>query len=63
MGLEKGRAPVVVGLGDPVMDILARVSPEWLATVAPEAGGCLPVAPEEMEKLLAAAATQSELTR
>ncbi|KAG2441983.1 hypothetical protein HYH02_009776 [Chlamydomonas schloesseri] len=45
------------------MDILARVSPEWLATVAPEAGGCLPVAPEEMEKLLAAAATQSELTR
>ncbi|KAG2496791.1 hypothetical protein HYH03_005199 [Edaphochlamys debaryana] len=55
--------PMVVGLGDPVMDILAQVSAEWLTTVAPEPGGCLPVSPKEMEELLASAATQSQLDR
>ncbi|EFJ42029.1 hypothetical protein VOLCADRAFT_119562 [Volvox carteri f. nagariensis] len=55
--------PVVVGLGDPVMDILANVSAEWLATLTAEPGGCLPVPPDTMEQLLADASTQSELVR
>ncbi len=55
--------PVVVGLGDPVMDILANVSAEWLSAVTQEPGGCLPVPPEEMEQLLKSSGTQSELVR
>ncbi|GLI71363.1 hypothetical protein VaNZ11_016552 [Volvox africanus] len=54
---------VVVGLGDPVMDILANVPTEWLATVTLEPGGCLPVPPEAMSQLLANASTQSDLVR
>mmetsp|Transcript_21380 Transcript_21380/g.46797 ORF Transcript_21380/g.46797 Transcript_21380/m.46797 type:complete len:380 (+) Transcript_21380:82-1221(+) len=55
--------PLVVGLGDPVMDILASVSHEYLATVTSEPGGCFAIAPEEMEKLLTSAAEQSALKR
>ncbi|KXZ43676.1 hypothetical protein GPECTOR_83g288 [Gonium pectorale] len=57
------QVPVVVGLGDPVMDILANVSAEWLATVTPEPGGCLPIPPDAMERLIADASQQSELKR
>ncbi|GLC40082.1 hypothetical protein PLESTB_000627100 [Pleodorina starrii] len=67
MVAEQGTAPsdvpVVVGLGDPVMDILANVSPEWLATVTAEPGGCLPISPDTMDQLLADAGKQSELVR
>ncbi|PNH05118.1 hypothetical protein TSOC_008659 [Tetrabaena socialis] len=66
MGVELSSAPlapVVVALGDPVLDILARVSPAWLATVVPEPGGCLPILPGAMEQLLEDAGKQSELVR
>jgi hypothetical protein len=44
------------------MDVIARVDQEWLsASVTSEPGGSSPVSAENMEALLAAAATQSEL--
>lgn len=55
--------PRVVGLGDPVMDILAHVSHDYLASVASEPGGCFAIPPEEMATLLASAGKQSELNR
>ena len=53
----------VVGLGDPVMDLLATVSHEFLDTITKEPGGCFSVQPEEMVSLLASVAQQSELRR
>jgi hypothetical protein len=53
----------VVGLGDPVCDIVAHVSDAYLATISDEPGGCLMVKPEEMAALLEAAAEVSTLTR
>lgn len=47
----------------PVMDILAQVSHEFLATVAAEPGGCYAIPPAEMQALQEAAAAQSELKR
>ncbi|GFH31539.1 PfkB domain-containing protein, partial [Haematococcus lacustris] len=35
----------IVGMGDPVMDVLALVSHEFLSSVAGEVGGCCPVSP------------------
>ncbi|GFR51925.1 hypothetical protein Agub_g14410, partial [Astrephomene gubernaculifera] len=67
MGIEGTSAllniPVVVGLGDPVMDVLASVSADWLATVTSEPGGCLPVESDVMDQLLVEAAKRSELVR
>ena len=43
----------VVGLGDPVMDVLVRLgSPEELSALGLEAGGCLPVSEDQMQGLL-----------
>lgn len=47
--------PVVVGLGDPVMDVLFHVTHEFLARVADEPGGCVPVDSRQMAELMAAA--------
>lgn len=58
-----GERMAAVGLGDPVMDILAGVSHDFLASVAPEPGGCMPVPPAEMAQLLRLTSQQSELTR
>jgi sugar/nucleoside kinase (ribokinase family) len=45
----------VIGLGDPVMDVLARVSHEFLASVTSEPGGCYDISPEEMRSLVSKA--------
>eukprot|EP00955_Chlamydomonas_euryale_P031205 328062-Chlamydomonas_euryale.AAC.3 len=44
----------VLGLGDPVTDIVAVVSHDFLATLTDEPGGCLSVEGDAMAKLLAA---------
>lgn len=41
----------VVGLGDPVMDVLFQVDHEFLATVAEKAGGCTNISSDELERL------------
>ena len=53
----------VVGLGDPVMDLLASVSAEFLAGITAEPGGCFTVSPKEMEILLADVEKQTEIKR
>ena len=53
----------VLGLGDPVMDLLANVSHEFLATVTQEPGGCFTVQSSEMTNLLANVAKESEIRR
>jgi len=53
----------VCGLGDPVMDILANVSYDFLRNdVTKEPGGCIPVDASTMDKLLEATAKHSKLT-
>ena len=46
-----------------VMDVLAQVSHEFLASVTSEPGGCTPVSPAEMGALCESAAKQSPLKR
>ncbi|KAL4853031.1 putative sugar kinase [Chlorella vulgaris] len=53
----------VVGLGDPVLDIVARVDHELLQKVGAEPGGCLPVSAEEMARLLAMPELRSNMMR
>lgn len=53
----------VLGLGDPVMDILAHVTSEFLATVTSEPGGCFAISPKEMVALIERISAVSELTR
>lgn len=45
--------PPVTGLGDPVLDIVARVPHELLNALHAEPGGCIRVKQQEMERLLA----------
>ena len=47
-----GRAVRIVGLGDPVMDVVVPISPDFLSTITQHPGGCLPVDGAEMETLL-----------
>ena len=57
-------APIrVLGLGDPVMDLLAHVSHDFLASVTSEPGGCFSVQPKEMSNLLAKVQKESEIKR
>ncbi|EFN56268.1 hypothetical protein CHLNCDRAFT_57678 [Chlorella variabilis] len=44
---------LVFGLGDPVLDIVARVDHSLLERLGMEPGGCVPVSAEEMGRLLA----------
>ncbi|KAI3426463.1 hypothetical protein D9Q98_008830 [Chlorella vulgaris] len=53
----------VVGLGDPVLDIVARVDHELLQKLGAEPGGCLPVSAEEMARLLAMPELRSNMMR
>jgi hypothetical protein len=48
----RGSALNIVGLGDPVMDVVVPVSQEFLSTITQHPGGCLPVDGAEMETLL-----------
>lgn len=52
---QGGRPHTVVGLGDPVMDILLQVSEQFLASVADRAGGCVPIGSDEMDSFLSLA--------
>ena len=42
----------IVGLGDPVMDVVVRVAPEFLSSITQQPGGCIPVDSSEMDALL-----------
>lgn len=42
----------VVGLGDPILDIIARVPHEFLQSLGAEPGGCITVEDADMERLL-----------
>ncbi|KAL4449369.1 hypothetical protein ABPG77_007013 [Micractinium sp. CCAP 211/92] len=53
----------VYGLGDPVLDIVARVGHELLEQLGAEPGGCLPVTAEEMAVLLALPEVQADMKR
>lgn len=53
----------IVGVGDPVMDILARVDHEFLATLTSEPGGCTQMAPAEMQECLRRSGEKSTLKR
>lgn len=44
---------IVVGLGDPVMDVLFTVSHDVLSTIAVRAGGCTNIDHEELLHLTA----------
>jgi hypothetical protein len=48
--------PVVVGLGDPVMDVLFEMEPTVLASIAQKPGGCIPITHDEHLRLTAIAA-------
>ena len=54
---------LVMGLGDPVMDILASVTPNFVASVTAEPGGSFAVCPAEMAELMARASAHGELRR
>ena len=53
----------VIGLGDPVMDILVHISHELLSSVAEHAGGCIPIDSKELTHLLAVTSETSTPTR
>lgn len=42
----------VVGLGDPVMDIVAHVSHDYLAAITEHPGGCVPISSDVMQAML-----------
>lgn len=58
--LSRGKSPgderdtqfTVVGFGDPVLDVVSHISYEVLRQLNVEAGGCISVAREEMDRLL-----------
>lgn len=65
-GAHRRLAPLkVVGVGDPVMDIVAHVSAEFLGSVVEQVHGCCPVEADEMAALLKKAddSEHCELTR
>lgn len=47
------RGLIVVGLGDPVMDVLFSVGHDVLSTIADRAGGCTNIEHGELEHLAA----------
>lgn len=53
----------LIGLGDPVMDVVAHVEHAWLQAMVPEPGGCIAVTAEEMAALVEKASQQCELRR
>jgi hypothetical protein len=53
----------ILALGDPVMDLLAHVSHDFLATVTDEPGGCFTVSPDEMKNLLEKVEKKSDIIR
>ena len=55
--------PCVVGLGDPVMDVLVHVSHEFLGAVSTEPGGCFQIDAQLMKAQLERAGEQGELVR
>lgn len=54
---------VVLGLGDPVMDVLFDVEPAVLARIAPKPGGCIPISHDEHLRLAAIAAEHCDPVR
>eukprot|EP00879_Flechtneria_rotunda_P019425 GHRR01020403.1.p1 GENE.GHRR01020403.1~~GHRR01020403.1.p1 ORF type:complete len:362 (+),score=81.26 GHRR01020403.1:226-1311(+) len=53
----------VIGLGDPVMDVLFRVDYQFLSTIAERSGGCIPITHEEMVWLAQLTAGHAEPSR
>lgn len=54
---------VVLGLGDPVMDVLFDMEPAVLARIAPKPGGCIPISHDEHLRLAAIAAEHCDPVR
>lgn len=50
----------VIGVGNPIVDLLARVDESFIDSIAGEKGGMVLVSPEEMEELLAKLDTEIE---
>ena len=53
----------VVCLGASVADVLVRVPQQFLRDIGAEPGGCLAIGADEMEPLMASAASCGELIR
>lgn len=49
--MRAGKELIVVGLGDPVMDVLFNVDDRVLATITDRAGGCTNIDREELVEL------------
>lgn len=60
---QQQTGPIVVGLGDPVMDVLFELEHAVLATIAEKPGGCIPITHEEHLRLAAIAAEHCEPVR
>jgi hypothetical protein len=56
-------SPIVVGLGDPVMDVLFDMEPSVLASIAQKPGGCIPITYDEHLRLTAIAAEHCDPVR
>jgi hypothetical protein len=56
-------SPIVVGLGDPVMDVLFDMEPSVLASIAQKPGGCIPIRHDEHLRLTAIAAEHCDPVR
>jgi hypothetical protein len=61
--MQPALGAIAVGLGDPVMDIVAHVPHSLLAEVGAEPGGCIAVGAEEMQALTSAAEAHDGLRR
>lgn len=60
---ESHAKTAIVGLGDPVMDVIVAVSPDFLSSIAERPGGCVPVSGDEMEALISRCSQHSDLLR
>uniref|UniRef100_A0A383WAB7 Cilia- and flagella-associated protein 91 n=1 Tax=Tetradesmus obliquus TaxID=3088 RepID=A0A383WAB7_TETOB len=61
--VTQSRELSVIGLGDPVMDVLFQVDHKFLASIANKAGGCTNITDEELKRLTCMAAEHCDPVR
>jgi hypothetical protein len=61
--VTESRELSVIGLGDPVMDVLFQVDHQFLASIADKAGGCTNITDEELRRLTCMAAEHCDPVR
>lgn len=61
--VKQTRELSVVGLGDPVMDILFQVDHQFITSIADKAGGCTNISDEELRRLTCMAAEHGDPVR